>query len=637
VKTARRFDSRAPRRHGRIYRPQSRCALTSGSITSFALVVWLGACGSDSPPHSSAPGSGGKGGGTGGTGGSISGGSGGSAGSGGSVSGGSGGAAAGGSGGAAAGGSGGAAAGGSGGDDGGVSGSAGAGATGGMGQASYYVSPTGSDANAGTESAPFLTISKARDVVRAIAANMTGDIHVYLRGGTYGIGSTIAFGPEDSGTNGHRIIYQGYPGETPILSGATKVTGWTQHNGSIFKATLNRTTKLRNLYVNDSRALMASKTVTARGGYGTYSVNAGQASWAWVSGSKSDGVKYNTADVPAIASNKDDLEIVNGTTWNENIACVRDVETTADNFRGLLLQQPYGAIAQLPGWDAGFSGTGTHTLFNAFEFLNSPGQFYFDKTTRTLYYYARPGESMTTADVQAPVVEKLIDIAGTSTTNRVKNLTFQGITFAYTDYNLHNVGNSRGKASVQAATVYIAFGNGDWHASKYEITDTLPGVINVNNADSIDFTGNTIKHGGSDGLSLTNDVVNSNVTGNYITDITCSGVTIGHPQHIYSGDTGAHAKFAGGVEGISTSSTIANNVIYDVSFVRGFGGCSGITAFFVNSLTIKNNHIQKTAYNGISMGWGWRNFPDSTTCKNNTINNNRLVNTMARLHDSGAI
>ena len=382
---------------------------------------------------------------------------------------------------------------------------------------------------------------------------------------------------------------------------------------------------------------MASKTVTARGGYGTYSVTSGQASWAWTSGSKSDGIKYNTADVPAVASNKDDLEIVNGTTWNENIVSVRDVETTADNFRGLLLQQPYGAIAQLPGWNAGFSVDGTHTLFNVFEFLNSPGQFYFDKTTRTLYYYVRPGENMATADVQAPVMEKLVDIAGTSTTNRVKNLTFQGITFAYTDYNLHNVANSRGKASVQGGTVYIAFGNGDWHASKYEITDTLPGAISVNNADSIDFTRNTIKHGGSDGLSLTNDVVNSNVTGNYITDMTCSGITVGHPQHIYSGDTGAHAKFAAGVEGICTNNTIANNAIYDVSFARGFGGCSGITAFFVNSLTIKNNHIQKTAYNGISMGWGWRNFTDSTTCKNNTINNNRLVNTMARLHDSGAI
>ena len=268
-----------------------------------------------------------------------------------------------------------------------------------------YVSPAGSDANAGTMSAPFLTVTKARDVVRTMSASMAQDIHVYLRGGTYNIATPITFGVQDSGTNGHRIFYQAYPGETPVLNGATKVTGWTLSSGNIYKAPLSRTTKLRNLYVNDARAVMASKTVTSRGGTGTYAVKSGQASWAWASGSGSDGAKYNTTDVPAIASNRDDLEIVNGTTWNENIVCVRDVVTTSDGYRGLLFQQPYGAIAQLPGWNAGFSVTGTHKIYNAIEFLNGAGQFFFDKTSGTLYYYPRSGEDMATADVQAPVAE----------------------------------------------------------------------------------------------------------------------------------------------------------------------------------------------------------------------------------------
>jgi hypothetical protein len=171
-------------------------------------------------------------------------------------------------------------------------------------------------------------------------------------------------------------------------------------------------------------------------------VTAGQADWAWFSASHSDGAKYDIGAIPAIATNKDDLEIVNGSTWNENIVCVRDVITTSDNYRALLFQEPYGGIAQLPGWNAGFSVTGTHTIYNAFEFLNGPGQFYFDKTTGTLYYCPRPGEDMATADVEAPVVEKLIEIAGASTTNRVENLSFQGITFANTDYNLQDVAGS---------------------------------------------------------------------------------------------------------------------------------------------------------------------------------------------------
>ena len=50
-------------------------------------------------------------------------------------------------------------------------------------QACYYVAPTGSDTNPGTVSAPFQTLTKARDIVRTINASMTQDIYVYLRGG----------------------------------------------------------------------------------------------------------------------------------------------------------------------------------------------------------------------------------------------------------------------------------------------------------------------------------------------------------------------------------------------------------------------------------------------------------------------
>jgi len=520
----------------------------------------------------------------------------------------------------------------------GSGGSSGVEVDGGPRQAAYYVSPTGSDDNPGTASAPFQTITKARDVVRTINSNMTGDIYVYLRGGDYRISSPITFEIKDSGTGNHRIYYQAYPGETPVINGAQKVTGWATSSGGIYKATLDRKTKLRNLYVNDARANMTSKTVSAKGGTGTYAVTSGQAAWAWASGSGSDGVKYGTSDVPDITTNKDDLEIVNQTTWNENIVCVRDVVATTDGNRGLMLQQPYGAIAQLPDSGAAFSVSGSHTIFNVFAWLTSPGQFYFDKTTGTLYYYPRTGEDMSTADVEAPVAETLIDIAGTSNTSRVKNITFQGITFANTDYNLYKVESSYGKSSVQGATIYIAYGSGksihDW---KYEILDTLPAAINVNSADSIDIVGNVVKHSGNEGVSMINDVINSNIIGNFITDIAGSGMTIGHPQHVYLGDGGAHEKFAKGVEGICTKITINNNLVYNVATQRGFGSHAGVTAFFTDTLTFTHNHVHTVAYNGINLGWGWRNFADSTTCKNNTCNNNRFTNMMTRLHDSGAV
>ncbi len=648
---------------------------THKSIGCFALGLLFAACGSDSSPQtqstggsSSSGGASGQGGSS-GLGGSLTGGAGGgTAGSGQSRTGGSGGTSTVGSGtggaaGRSTGGTAGSSRGGAGGGTGGagttpvgtgggvsnggtnVSGTGGAGGAGGatdvcpktQAQACYYVAPSGDDSNDGSVAAPFQTITKARDVVRTINGSMTGDIYVYLRGGDYRLTSPITFEVKDSGSGNFRIYYQGYPGETPIINGAQKVTGWTAHTGGVYKAALDRKTKLRNLYVNDARANMTSKNVTAKGGTGTFNVTSGQGAWAWAGGSGSDGVNYSTSDVPEITSNKDDLEIVNQTLWNENIVCVRDVVTSGGN-RSLMLQQPYGAIAQLPDSNANFAPTGSHTVFNVFAWLTSPGQFYFDKTTGTLYYYPRSGEDMSTAVVEAPVAETLIDIAGTSNTSRVKNITIQGITFANTDYNLYKVEDSRGKASVQGATIYIAYGKGksihDW---RYEVLDTLPSAIMVNNADGIDIVGNVVKHSGNEGISMINDVVNSNIIGNFITDIAGSGITIGHPQHVFVGDGGTHARYAKSVEGICTKITVDNNVVYLVGTQRGFGSHAGVTAFFTDTLKFTHNHIESVAYNGINLGWGWKNFKDSTTCKDNVINNNRFINMMTRLHDSGAV
>ena len=81
--------------------------------------------------------------------------------------------------------------------------------------ATYYVSPTGSDAAAGTKAQPFATLQKGNDV--AIA----GDT-VFIRGGTYSIttpansGAGIAI--MESGTSDtKRIYFWAYPGETPLF------------------------------------------------------------------------------------------------------------------------------------------------------------------------------------------------------------------------------------------------------------------------------------------------------------------------------------------------------------------------------------------------------------------------------------
>jgi MYXO-CTERM domain-containing protein len=81
--------------------------------------------------------------------------------------------------------------------------------------AEYYVSPTGSDSNAGTLAVPFATLQKAASTVAA------GDT-VWIRGGTYKITTPASSGAgiqlSKSGTSDtNRIKYWAYPGETPLL------------------------------------------------------------------------------------------------------------------------------------------------------------------------------------------------------------------------------------------------------------------------------------------------------------------------------------------------------------------------------------------------------------------------------------
>ncbi|MEV4859514.1 RICIN domain-containing protein [Streptomyces ossamyceticus] len=515
-------------------------------------------------------------------------------------------------------------------------------------QVTYYVAPDGNDTNAGTISAPFKTLRHARDVVRTVNDDMTGDINVYLRGGNYPVSSTVDFTSADSGTNGHRVVYAAYQDEKPVLNGGVPVTGWTQHSGNIWKAPLDRDDKLRALYVDGKRAQMASKTIPSAGCHGTYTITAGQAPWAWESGSQCDGAKYSLADLPAVAANQDDVEIRTQTTWTSAIVGVRQITTSSDGAnRVALFQQPGAAIAQGPP-NGRFDAAGTHTFMNAYEFLDQPGEFYFDKTKHTVYYYKSGSEDMTSAKVFAPNnVSTLLRIAGTSRTDHARNITFSGLTVEHSDWGLTNVAGSVFRQGQQGNSGSTVYARKNFHAYTYRNVDLPPGIIQIENADGITLRRNTVQHTGADGINMVNDVTDSQLTGNVTNDIAGSAITVGHPQHVYIGDYTStnNEKYPVNVEGVCKNISVTNNYLYDSAVL--FQGSSPVSAYFVDSLSVEHNRIEKSPWAGITLGWGWWNFDGSTnsiqpgnpttTAKNNTISHNQLIDNMQVLGDSAPI
>ncbi len=92
----------------------------------------------------------------------------------------------------------------------------------------YHVAPGGVDTNPGTSGAPFLTLEKARDVVRALSpAQKSGGVTIYLRGGIHRRTTPFILSASDSGTASAPIVYAAFPGETPVLT-STRVIAASQ-------------------------------------------------------------------------------------------------------------------------------------------------------------------------------------------------------------------------------------------------------------------------------------------------------------------------------------------------------------------------------------------------------------------------
>ena len=102
----------------------------------------------------------------------------------------------------------------------------------------FYVAPDGCDARAGDKRAPFATLERARDAVRAVRGAACGkSLWVLLRGGRYCVTNTFGLTAEDSGAADGPVVYAAYPGETPVLDGGCVVTGFAKVTD---RATLDR-------------------------------------------------------------------------------------------------------------------------------------------------------------------------------------------------------------------------------------------------------------------------------------------------------------------------------------------------------------------------------------------------------------
>lgn len=437
-------------------------------------------------------------------------------------------------------------------------------------QAVYYVSPLGNDNNPGTLELPFATIVKARNVVRTINRPMTGDIIINLRGGTYELTSTFTLTSDDSGNDGYTIIYQNYNCEIPILSGGRKISGWTIHDTTknIYQAKVDTASNTRQLYVNGLRAIRArSKDAT---------------------GWKESGDGYTCPEEVATWKNITNVEVVSYKEWKCHRGSIMSI-----NGSHVIMDQPYWKYLHNqydapPVW-----------IENAYELLDTEGEWYLNHSAGILYYKPRVGENMKNVEVIMPRLEVLIQGSNMS------NVQFKGITFSYVTWLQPNSNN--GFPCTQAD--YIGYRQ-------------IPGNLIFDHCSNLHFENNTFTHLGVSGLQLYLGCKNNIIDYNTFNDISGSAISIG-----------GISKFDPTEKDLVRDNTLANNYITKVAVE--YESCVGIFVGYTEHTVITHNEIKYLPYTAISVGWGW-NYK-KIAGKNNEISYNLIDSVMLILRDGGGI
>lgn len=479
----------------------------------------------------------------------------------------------------------------------------------------YYVDPvSGNNANAGKSvSTAFRTIDRAQNVVRAAVSSVAGDIEVRLRGGSYPLASTVRFGSADSGRNGHKVVWKAYPGETPVLTSARRITGWTAAAGGMYKAPIGNL-NFRQLYVNGIRAAVA-RYPDAGTHFQLKTV---------------DKANQRLGISPAQISNWakfTNVRMVLQLQWAENYLPLQSYNVS-NGVANVAFRQPIADILFPRPFPLLANGSPFH-FENALEFVNQPGEFYVDTAAQSVYYLPRPGESLATANVTVPTLQTLVDIAGSGLSNPVHDLRVEGLTFADTTWTLPA---SNGMINAQGGNYNVSA-----DTANRQYVARPPAGVHVAYADRITFTGNTFTRMGSTGLDLDHAVHDSSVVGNLVRDTAGNGIMIGKfsdPSVEYHTVYNPPVSPPGeSILEVVKRVDVSNNLIQRTG--QDYYGTAGINAGFVNSTTITHNDISDVSWAGVSLGWGWQSAANALG--NNQVSYNHIHDVMNVLCDAAGI
>ncbi len=464
-----------------------------------------------------------------------------------------------------------------------------------------YVSPDGNDNAKGKISSPIASLQHAAELARTEAGNIP--VTIYLSGGHYRLTEPLRLSTDDGGTIDAPVYWKALPGEKPIISGGIPVRNWKQEDDGSWSAKLPSDFhgKFRSFYVNDKRA------VRARFPDKDYLKidKAGE--------DNRTNFFFKENDFPEVKEISG-LELVFLHDWSITRIGVKSIDWESNH---LIAVDSIGArlpFFKITGWEK----HPRYYLENAREFCDNPGEWYCDYDERKVYYRPLPNEKISEIEGIIPVASKLLTITGNQE-NHVGYISFEGITFGHTDWQIP----SQGYCGAQACM----FDDRNKNESGWS---KVPATIEFDLAKNCVFYNCTIKHTGGSGIWIRENSFDCEISECHIYDISGNGVNIGEGRD----------RLVEGIpwwkstpDQVSDSIKISHSLIEDCG--KQFFGAVGIWCGLVSNTIIDHNEIRNLPYTGVSVGWMWS--PDPTPCRENIINANHIHHIMNVLSDGGGI
>lgn len=279
--------------------------------------------------------------------------------------------------------------------------------------AEFYVATNGNDANPGTQAKPFATLDRARDAARqARARDPKSGVEVFVRGGTYELAKTFKLTAADSGAEGAPVVYRAYPKEKVLLIGGRRITGFTPYKGQILKADVGAqgfTNYFRQLFLDGKRMELArypnADPLNPNGGF------------AYVDGPipkdsdkykekpeyRARQIQYKASDARPWA-HPEQAEVIYY-PWHNWLNVSIPIASVDRQQRLITLTRDAKTHAGYPG---GIRPGDRYFVRNQFEDLDSPGEWFLDRDTRTLYFW--PPSPIAGKEIYAPTTDDLIEI-----------------------------------------------------------------------------------------------------------------------------------------------------------------------------------------------------------------------------------